>query len=278
MELSGYPIQTFWAGPMGAMEDACLRSWVGHGHPVFLYTYEDISGLPHGVERKDAADIIPDGLTLYNGPAPASKRDDAFSYMPFSDRFRFTLLRIQGGLWLDLDIILVRPIPDEWFDQEFFCSSERTIQAGTLKSNLPSKPNIGVIYFSEPEHPLTHRLTRWICSGVGSDAWEGMKHFTACLKLMGMSNRVLGPSLFCDMNWWDVGDITDSVNDSDILPSKYGVPGTTVKWPEEAVGVHLWRGLLRKRGIAYETPVVSSYLGRLYQQAEQVYQQKVAAP
>lgn len=272
------------------MEDACLRSWVGHGHPVFLYTYEDISGLPQGVERKDAADIIPDGLTLYHGPTPASKRDDAFSYMPFSDRFRFTLLRLQGGLWLDLDIILVRPIPDEWFDREFFCSSERTIQTGTLKSHALYKPNIGAIYFSEPEHPLTHRLTRWTCSGVGNDAWEKMKHFTgndaweemkhftACLKLMGMDKGVLQPSVFCCLPWWNVGDITVAVNDSDILPSKYGVPGTTVKWPEEAVGVHLWRGLLRKRGIAYETPVVSSYLGRLYQQAEQVYQQKVAAP
>ena len=269
-----YPIQTFWAGPMSEMERMCLRSWVGHGHPVLLYAYEDISGLPDGIELMDANEIIPEGFELYTGPAPASKRNDAFSYMPFADRFRFTLLRMNGGLWLDLDIILVRPIPAEWFDQEFFCSSERTIQAGTLKSHAPFKPNIGVIYFSEPEHPLTHRLTRWVCSGVGKDAWEGMKHFTACLRLMGMSHGVLQPSAFCDMNWWDVGDITVAVNDSDILPSKYGVAGTAVKWPAEAVGVHLWRGLLRKRGIDYEKVVPKSYLGRLYSEAQRAYSER----
>jgi hypothetical protein len=102
-----------------------------------------------------------------------------------------------------------------------------------------------------------------------------MRHFTACLKLMGLGNRVLQPSVFCDMNWWDVGDITVAVNDSDILPSKYGVAGTAVKWPEEVVGVHLWRGLLRKRGIAYEKPPLKSYLGRLYASAWEVYLERL---
>lgn len=275
----GYPIQCFWTGPLSDLEIACLKSWVGHGHPVHLYTYDEFSGLPAGVEVMDAATILPeDEFELFDGETPKTVSADAFSVMPFSDRFRFTLLRINGGLWMDLDIILVRPIPEELFDMEFFCSSEHTLQKGAFKSKKPYKANIGVVYCAEPESDLMVALTS--DNKPVKDAWAGMKKFQKWLDRLDLGKGVLQPSVFCVLPWWSVKDIFSTVSHTDILPSKYGVPGTTVKPPAESVGVHLWRGLLRAQGLAYKKAAGFSrlsYLGRLYQQAEQVFAEKVSS-
>jgi hypothetical protein len=271
-----YPIQTFWAGPISDMELLCLKSWVGHGHPVHLYTYDDISGLPVGVIRMDAREIVPeDEVFLYDGPMPKTVTADAFAYMPFADKFRYRLLRFNGGLWLDLDIILIRPIPDELFELDFWCSSERTLQAGAYKSTDPYKPNIGAIYCKEPESDLMVELTN-IRKPVRG-AWDGLKSFQKWLRRLDLTKGVLQPSVFCDMAWMNVKDITVTVSDTEHLPPKWGVPGCSVIPPPEAIGVHCWRGLLRKNGIKYGKLDVSplSYLGRLYRHAEDVYAAKL---
>ena len=270
--MSRYPIQSFWSGPMSDMEILCLKSWVGHGHPVHLYTYDDLSGLPAGVTVMDAREIVPeDEFELYTGPTPKTVTAMAFAYMPFADKFRYRLLRFNGGLWLDMDIILVKPIPAELFDLEFFCSSERTLQKGAYKSAEPYKPNIGAVYCREPESDIMIELTNDRRPVKG--AWDGMKRFQKWLSRLDLGKGVLGPSVFCDMNWWDVKSISVTVSDTESLPPKWGVAGTPVRWPAETVGVHLWRGLLRKEGLPYWMADVSplSYLGRLYRHAEEIY-------
>lgn len=247
-----YPIQTFWHGPMSDLERMCLRSWTRVGHPVYLYTYEEHSDLPDGVSLLDARDILP------TPPGPPT----AFSCLPFSDRFRYTMLRMNGGLWLDLDIILLRPIPTYLFEQDFWCGSERTLQSGTFKSKDTYKPVNGILFVSEPEHPLMCDLTEATIDD--SDPWSGSKLFRRYLKDY---KGVLQPSAFCDMNWWSVKEITSPIEASGSLRPKWGCRGCSVTPPKEAIGIHLWRGLLRKYGIKTQEKDVSplSYLGRLYQ-------------
>jgi hypothetical protein len=100
-----------------------------------------------------------------------------------------------------------------------------------------------------------------------------MKIFQRWLRRLDLTKGVLPPFAFCDMNWWDIKSIRVTVSDTEILPPKWGCAGTPVRWPVEAVGVHLWRGLLRKEGLRYSQADVSpfSYLGRLYSHAEQIY-------
>lgn len=274
--MSPYPIQCFWHGPMSDLEILCLKSWVGHGHPVHLYSYQTITDLPLGVVLIDAREIIPEGPTIYTGPMHKTATKTAFEMLPFSDRFRFTLLRMNGGLWLDLDIILTKPIPDELFDQAFWCSSERTLQSGAYKSTDLFRASISAIYVAEPEHPLMCALTEW--TGQAKDAWHGQKLFLKYLKKFNLKG-VLQPSAFCDMNWWDVKSICGTVSMNESLPAKWGCKGTAVKVPEESLGVHLWRGQLRKHEIQTAVFQVSplSYLGRLYRQAEEAYQERFEA-
>jgi hypothetical protein len=267
-----YPIQSFWAGPMSDLEIMVLKSWVGCGHQVILYTYENIIGLPHGVLVADANDIIPGGPETYEGPAPRAVRADAFSLLPFSDRFRFTMLRMNGGLWLDMDMLLLKPIPTDLFAKEYFCASERTMRIGAYKSALPTKPTISALYCREPESDLMVELTN--DRTKIKSAWHGMKLFQKVLTRMSLDIE-LAAEFFCDMNWWDINSIFITTSAVGTLPPKWGCPGTRIIPPNAAVGVHLWRGLLRKQGLKYEkmseiSPL--SYLGRLYQWVEQNYQ------
>jgi hypothetical protein len=267
-----YPIQSFWHGPISDLEIMVLKSWVGCGHSVILYTYQNIIGLPHGVLVADANDIIPGGPEEYEGPVPRAARADAFSMMPFSDRFRFTMLRMNGGLWLDMDMLLLKPIPTELFAREYFCSSERTMQIGAYKSASPMKANIGALYCREPESDLMVELTN--DHTKVKSAWHGLKVFHKCLARLSL-NIALAPEVFCDMNWWDIKDIFVTTSAVGTLPPRWGCSGTKIIPPNAALGIHLWRGLLRKQGLSYEkvaeiSPL--SYLGRLYQRVEQNYQ------
>lgn len=267
-----YPIQAFWQGKLTDLELACLKSWVGHGHPVYLYSYEELA-VPEGVTLMDAREIVPeDEVELYHGEAPKTVRSDAFTYMPFSDKFRYRLLRMNGGLWLDMDIILIKPIPAELFDLEFFCSSERTQQTGAYKSKELYKPNIGALYCREPESDLMVELTN--IRRPARSAWDGLKDFRKWVKRLNLTKGVLPPAAFCDFNWFNVKQIHIRMCDTGQFQTKWGVPGPFVTPPAEAVGVHLWRGLLRKEGLPYERVEEFSrlsYLGRLYRHAEQVY-------
>lgn len=53
-------IVSLWiGGGLGTIERLSLRSFVAHGHPLALYSYGEVTGVPAGVERRDAADVLP---------------------------------------------------------------------------------------------------------------------------------------------------------------------------------------------------------------------------
>ncbi len=96
------PVQALWVGnKLGATEVMCMRSFLEHGHPYHLYTYNDIDNLPSGVELKDANAVLPASCvyaTNYRG------------YAPFSDWFRWALFQERGGYWVDTDVLCLRPL------------------------------------------------------------------------------------------------------------------------------------------------------------------------
>lgn len=98
---------SFWRGTLSPFEQACLRSFVIRGNPVTLYSYEPLSGVPEGVETADARAIAPEASASrfrYQGRADLSH---------FSDYFRYNLSMKTDSIWIDTDLLLVAPFPQD---------------------------------------------------------------------------------------------------------------------------------------------------------------------
>jgi glycosyltransferase involved in cell wall biosynthesis len=91
-------IQGFWTGPLSTMERLCIQSFLSNGHDFHLYTYGPLDGVPEGCIIKDANEIAPQNDIK------------KFQYLQqFSDYFRYALLRKNGGWWVDMDVICLKP-------------------------------------------------------------------------------------------------------------------------------------------------------------------------
>lgn len=106
-------IQSLWVGfELTLNEHLCISSFLYYGHPFHLYTYNEIKNIPNGVVVKDANEIIPEYevFQYYKG-----------SYAGFADWFRWKLLYVKGGFWVDTDVICVKPFD---FDSELIFGLE----------------------------------------------------------------------------------------------------------------------------------------------------------
>lgn len=100
-------VQGFWHGGLGTMERMCIESYVRNGHKfhLYLYGYDLPCYVPGMLEFRDAEEILPQSkLSLF--PSPSI----------FSDFFRYALLMKNGGWWVDMDTICLRPFN---FDGEY---------------------------------------------------------------------------------------------------------------------------------------------------------------
>ncbi len=82
-----------------------MTSFVHHGHGVQLHVYEEPKRLPEGVTLRDAQAILPRQQVFTHAKSG--------SLAPFSDWFRYRLLHENGGLWVDADMLCLRPFDHE---------------------------------------------------------------------------------------------------------------------------------------------------------------------
>ena len=95
------PIAQFlWIGSeLSRLERLAIRSFLDHGHECHLYAYEDVGQVPAGTVLKDANEVIPRRHIFATSKG----------YATFSDLFRWELLLRNGQLWIDTDVICLRP-------------------------------------------------------------------------------------------------------------------------------------------------------------------------
>ena len=101
---SGSPdrvVRCFWHGPFSPYEALCLSSFVAAGTAVELFSEAPVAGLPAGVTRRKAREILDRDVALYrhefDGPSPSLH----------SNHFRYALLEKVGGWWIDTDVMLM---------------------------------------------------------------------------------------------------------------------------------------------------------------------------
>jgi hypothetical protein len=272
-------VQSFWTGnPLSRLERAALQSFVNVGYSVVLYTYNPLAQFKQSVpvsrwiDVRDAREILPESaLFQYAGRAGVGGRANAFSYLPFSDLFRFTMLHKRGGAWIDMDIFLLKPIQSKILARPYVFSSERTIQKGAYKMAEPEIVDMGYIQVPGTGDPLMSWILEHIPTGLLTlkTPFDYMNLFRRGISALGLERYILPAHAFLPLNWWDVKD-SFGVGAGAPNACYRGLYGTEpfcvahLKKPD-VYGVHWFRAILRKKGLPYERAVNRVITDNLYE-------------
>lgn len=92
-------INMIWVGDsISPIEYLSIKSFLCNGHDVHFYCYNPIECLPEGTIVCDANEIIPqDQIFKHKG-----------SYAAFADLFRWKLMALKGGYYVDTDMICIK--------------------------------------------------------------------------------------------------------------------------------------------------------------------------
>jgi hypothetical protein len=146
-----------WVGPaLGPLEAACLASFAEAGHKVDLHVFDEPSGVPSCIRLIDAAESVPRAHLVRH------RRTGSFSL--FSNRFRYALMLAGKGLWIDCDLLCLRPIVDAPYI--FGREDDRAINGAVLK--LPATDPV----LSDLMRPFVE--PRWI--PPWATAWQRLRY------------------------------------------------------------------------------------------------------
>jgi hypothetical protein len=254
-------VVTFWHGPLDALRQTCLRSQLAAGHKVTVYSFDTIPGLPDGVANSEAEAILPHAFSeKLRPPEPDGSWRD-WTTLQFSDFFRMRLMAKGAGLWLDADVLLLKPV--EIDPAKPFFAWERPRQIGNSVLYLPpGDPIVGAFAGLMEREELTpdwlslrHRLTfalRRMRGGSNrlSDirvAIYGPAALTALANRYGTAGGALPKKSFYAVHaepkrFFEPSDFSGLIGDPDILglhisPKGRGgekpIPGSLYAWAAE---------------------------------------------
>ncbi|UGY22001.1 glycosyltransferase [Bradyrhizobium septentrionale] len=202
---------------------AATASMRAAGHPVRVWSYSPQKLdflLPQGIEVSAAEDIIPRGL--FEQIVAGSE----IRY--FSDIFRYAVLYERGGLWMDSDLILLRPFPfrgDHFFNLQWRSGvKEEHFVCGNVMYAEPHSPHLRNLY--EMSLDLYFASRGWVFGEVGPKL---LSDYIASDAATELRDRLFSPVFFNAIDWTEVdsfrkptSELADYLND------------------ERVFGIHLW--------------------------------------
>jgi len=168
-------VVTFWEGPLDALRRLCLRSQTAAGHRVTVYSFTPIAALPEGILNADAAAILPRAFAERLRPSAPDGSWRGWTPLQFSDFFRMRLLAEGKGLWLDADVLLLKPVT--YNSEHPFFAWEKPRQIGNSALYLPS------------HSPIVAAFERLIAQDQLTPDWLAWRH-----RLTFRLNRIRGQS------------------------------------------------------------------------------------
>ncbi|MDK2768085.1 MAG: hypothetical protein KYX69_10260 [Sphingomonas sp.] len=218
------------------LERLCLASMVAAGHETILYCYDDVAGVPNGIEVRDAASILPrEHFSKYaNG-----------SYALGSNLFRYRLFATFRCLWVDTDMLLLRAIPPLG-DHVFGWEDARYINTAVL-GIPPDSPMLDDLLALSTQSPFfapwwdeeqtarqEEAVARGAPLGLPDLPWAttGPKLVTYLATRHGVATSAQPPEIFYPVHWRDHR-----------LPFEAG-DEVSARLGERTVGVHLWNHML----------------------------------
>jgi hypothetical protein len=171
-------VVTFWHGPLDTLRLTCLRSQVAAGHKVTVYSFEPLGKLPDGVGNAAAEAILPRSFAEKLRPTGPDGVWRDWTILQFSDFFRMRLMAERAGLWLDADVLLLKPV--EIDPAKPYFAWERPRQLGNSVLYLP------------PDDAIVAAFAKLMAQDALTPDWLALRHRLtfALRKLRGGSKRL----------------------------------------------------------------------------------------
>lgn len=156
-------------GDLSPFAQLTVASFLRHHGSFNLWTYGFPANVPTGAVVRDARKILLDeNVFVYrDGEAQGSLAG-------FSDIFRAKLLHIHGGWWVDMDVTLIRAIPDEFLELPIVLRDHWT------------NPLVGNVMKFPPKHPVmeaTYQMTAKAVDENNTD-WNKPVRILSCAATM----------------------------------------------------------------------------------------------
>jgi hypothetical protein len=237
MSASKPSFATFWAGEgFPAYEAACLSSFVRHGYEMAVYSFDEISNLPPGVELRPAGEIVEERFVH----AFLIKGKPSLSH--FSDLFRYRLFQKTQATWVDSDMYLLRP-----FDIEL---------PTTLLAREDAQALCGAIMRLDQANPALGQLVDKTEAVAGRNLVWGQTGPRLLTSVFGadVMARSYGPEQFFPIHYDEFWKV--------FLPEYQAECAALC---EKAYTLHLWNNIVTKVGVWKDVlPPKGSYLERLF--------------
>ena len=231
-------LASFWIGDrLGPIEVASLQSFLRFGDHMTLYCVGNVAGVPKGVECRPASEIMPcDNILRHRKTGSPALH---------SDLFRYQLLARTDKIWVDLDVIALKPFdfPTPWV---FGYESPLEINGAVLRLPRESAALQALLALTPetrglPEYLSGFRRWKYWLKGMGRglpiDRWPwgalGPRALTYYLRKTGEIAHALPVSAFYSVPLTETRRFLD--------------PGglTPDELPSDAWAVHLWAKELR---------------------------------
>ena len=207
---------------------ASLTSVIVAGHQVKLWSYtpEALIGIPSlGIEIRDASEIIPRPLF----EELSAKCEIRY----FSDIFRYAVLYESGGLWLDCDVILLRPFA---YSGDFFLNFEWSVSKNSICGNaLFAKARSGHMRRLYEDAMTTAFSNNFSWGDVGP---ELLSRYVASAHGRELQNWLASPMFFNSINWNELASFDQPVKELGVYLND-----------RRLYGIHLWNKLTNQSKI-----------------------------
>ena len=163
------------------------------GHPVRVWSYSPHKLeflLPHGVELRAAEDVIP--RSVYEQILAGSE----IRY--FSDIFRYAALYEHGGLWMDTDVVLLRPFPfhgEHFFNLQWRGGDAGHFICGNVMYAKPRSRHLEALYRLSMDIFASRRRE------FGDIGPKLLSHYIASDVAAELRDWVFSPVLFNSIDW-----------------------------------------------------------------------------
>ncbi|MER5170686.1 hypothetical protein [Thioclava sp. GXIMD2076] len=220
---------TLWVGELGPMERASLASFARFDQTVTVFSYTPLADMPKGFENRDANEILPTETISYYAKENSPSLHSNF--------FRYHMMGRSEFMWVDLDVIALRPFV---FDSEWVYGLQQPDSVNCAVMRVPSDSAVTreLMQYKAGFRGIPPQVTglrrlkyqiRTLGRGLPIEEWiwgsTGPRAFTAALRNHGAFERALPIDAFYPVAVRDVRQFIEPgrLDDSSFGPDTYGV-------------------------------------------------------